>query len=605
MHLAQHGWLQAARNAGAKLRSVGSTIGHKAPEVDSQARSWSESIRQVTADLDQLNHNTEQGFLKIGGKLAEFMEAVNLISSELTALANLISGEQGRGASEALTAALDRSREMRKHSEDGKGELDGMRQEADQLRRTLAEFGKTISNFHTLGVLTRIETARLHTAGSDFGDLADDMKALAGEVQARVQSALETAASLIVPIESALRDIRALEEGQSRDLPSVISRVQANLSSFCEIQQRAHDSVIRLRAQSDAISTAFMKVIVSIQFHDITRQQVEHVVNILRRLSETPGKQRGSVAVLTLQSSQLADAAGKFAVSVASVASNLDDVAAHVLEMVEESRTLSSSSALEKDSFLLPMAQGCSAILDNLILCGETEAAAQAMSGSLSEPIGHMRESIEGIQAIEVQMQRMGLNANIRAAHVGVAGDALCVLSRNMQHLATECAQRSDCLIEALGSMRAATARLSGQHGSSPIVSHGGQDTCMEGLRAAVAELHSSSESSLVQTARIVDCGARLRQDLAETRESFSIGALFSETVSRARVRLKEIGEMSESGSPADHAAVLADFATNYTMQSERDVYRSATKAPLDAMGEGDETSDFAPKEAGEDVEFF
>ncbi len=168
------------------------------------------------------------------------MDAANLISSELTALGSLISGEQGRGASDALTAALDRSeRRSTKHSEDRKGELDGMRQQADQLRRTLAEFQKIISNFHTLGVLTRIESARLQTAGSDFGNLADDMKALAGEVSARVQSALETAASLIIPIESALRDIRALEEGQSRDLPSVISTVEANLSSFREIQERA------------------------------------------------------------------------------------------------------------------------------------------------------------------------------------------------------------------------------------------------------------------------------------------------------------------------------------------------------------------------------
>jgi hypothetical protein len=211
-----------------------------------------------------------------------------------------------------------------------------------------------------------------------------------------------------------------------------------------------------------------------------------------------------------------------------------------------------------------------------------------------------MRESIEAIQAIEVRMQRMGLNANIRAAHVGVAGDALSVLSGNMQHLALECGERSEDLIEGLNAMSAATARLSGEGRS-----RSDQDACIEGLRAAVADLHSSSEWGLVKTARIVDCGARLREDLAATRENFSIGVLFSETVSRVRVTLQQIGELSDSGSPADHEEVLADFATNYTMQSERDVYQSATKAPLVAMGEGDETPDLPPKEAGEDVEFF
>ena len=174
-------------------------------------------------------------------------------------------------------------------------------------------------------------------------------------------------------------------------------------------------------------------------------------------------------------------------------------IAVHVLGMAEESRTLSSSSALEKDSFLLPMAQRCSAILDNLILCGETEAAAQVISGSLSEPIGRMRESIEAIQAIEVRMQRMGLNANIRAAHVGVAGDALSVLSGNMQHLARECGERSEGLIEGLHAMSAATTRLSGERGLPQVSSRSYQDPCIEGLRAAVADLHSSSECSFVK----------------------------------------------------------------------------------------------------------
>ncbi len=280
--------------------------------------------------------------------------------------------------------------------------------------------------------------------------------------------------------------------------------------------------MLRLRAQSDAISGAFMKVVVSIQFHDITRQQVEHVVNILGRLAETSGNQRGSAAVLTLQSSQLADAAGKFAVSVASVASNLDDVAAHVLEMVEESRTLSSSSALEEGAFLLPMAQSCSAILDNMILCGETEAAGQVIRGSLSEPIARMRESIEAIQAIEVQMQRMGLNANIRAAHVGVAGDALSVLAGNMQHLVLECGQRSDDLIEGLGSMSAAAARLSGQRGSLPGNSRSGTDAltwkdCARPTRTCerrASALWFKPRGSLIEA-------PRLREDPSATRENF------------------------------------------------------------------------------------
>ncbi len=60
------------------------------------------ALARVIADLDLLNRNTEADFLKIGGKLGEFIETVNLISGRLTALVEMISGahraEQFAGA---------------------------------------------------------------------------------------------------------------------------------------------------------------------------------------------------------------------------------------------------------------------------------------------------------------------------------------------------------------------------------------------------------------------------------------------------------------------------------------------------------------------------
>jgi hypothetical protein len=323
---------------------------------------------------------------------------------------------------------------------------------------------------------------------------------------------------------------------------------------------------------------------------------------------------RDTAAILALQSSQLADAAEKFAASVASIAHSLDDIATHVLGMADESRTLAGLSADEKDSFFLQMEQGCSAILANLGLCAKAEAATLVTSGNLSETIGRMQGSIEEIQAIEIQMQRMGLNAGIRAAHIGAAGDALSVLAGTMQQLAFESRQRSESLAEALGSMSEAATRLSGQGGPAPASERGSQDGCLEGMRIAVAELHSSSERSCAQISQIIACGARLSEDLSATRQSFSVGALFAEAVSRARRMLKEIGEKNQSGLSCDGTEALerglADFARHYTMQAERDVHEGVTKAVVGTapVAVRAEQSEFPPEEAaelGENVEFF
>jgi hypothetical protein len=120
-------WLRAAIQVGAIGRQ-------KAAVIDSEGSRWAGMLGQVIADLDHLNHNTEQDFLRIGDKLGEFIKAVNLISCDLKALASLISGEHGLRASQALTSALDHSREMAARVEEGNALLSSMRQEARLLK---------------------------------------------------------------------------------------------------------------------------------------------------------------------------------------------------------------------------------------------------------------------------------------------------------------------------------------------------------------------------------------------------------------------------------------------------------------------------------------
>lgn len=587
---------------------------------DPQGKEYAAQLGQVIADLDLLNHNTEQDFLRIGGKLAESIEAVQLISSELTALADLASGEQGLRASQTLSSALDRSVETRTRAEEGSRALDRMCQDAARLKQTLAGFQGTVSTFKMLGMLTRMETARLGGAGTDFGNLSDDVKALAGTVQVQVEGALDAGNLLIPQIASAMQDISGLEEGQAQDVSSVISEALASLSSFRDIQETARRSSGRMRARYGAISDAFNKLIVSIQFHDITRQQVEHVIEVLRRLCSESEAENGNgsskrwdtASILAVQSSQLADAGEKFAASVASVSRNLDEIATHVLEMADESRTLSGVSEDEKNSFFVHLERGCTAILAGLSQCAKAEAATRVTSGGLAETIDRMRRPVEGMRAAQIQMQRTAMNGCISAVRLGARGNVLGVLADSMQRLASECRERSELLVEWLGSMSEAATRLSGEGEAVPAGENGGWNGSLEALRTAVAEVHSSSERSFTRIDRITDCSARLREELSTTRQSFSVGAIFAEAVSRARRMLKEIGEKAQSGCPPDGAEAseraLADFARHYTMQAERDVHEGVSKAGVGApVAAPAEQAEFPSGENDElgDVEFF
>jgi len=577
------------------------------------------SLEQVIADLDLLNHDTEQGFLSIGGKLAEFMQTVSLITSELTALAN---EEHGQRASQALTHALDRATELRAGQDDRDGGLAGMRREVGLLKRTLSGFQETVSTFRTLGLLTRIETARLGSTKADFSDLADDVTLLAGQVQSKVESALDIADSLIPPIEGAMREISFLEAGQTKDLPALISGTLTGLSSFRDAQGKARESSDRLGAEYGAISDAFKKLIVSIQFHDITRQQIEHVIEVLQRLSsESGGKDgspsrhpRGTAAVLALQSAQLADADKKFTASVNSVERNLEDIARHVLEMADQSREVSGLSDDGKGSFFLPMEQDCGAILTSLDHTANAEVTMRATRRGLAETIDRMRGPIQEIQKIESRMRRMALNARISAFHLGDTGSALDVLAGSVQQLASECRERSESLVASLGSMSEAATHSVEEQGPDTANVTGDREGYAVELRLAVADLHSATERSFALISQIVARGNRLAADLAATRMDFSVGTLFAEAVTRARGSIEEIGEKTQCGMSCDESEEpepgLADFMSHYTMQAELDVHESVTRtatgtAPMSAQVDCQYSPPGEADELGDNVEFF
>jgi methyl-accepting chemotaxis protein len=572
--------------------------------AEARGRAWAQTLGTIIGELEQLNLDTEQAFLKIGGEVTGFMRTVNLMSSDLSGLAQLASGEQGRQASEALTGVLEHSKQMGTRSEEGGRLLGKMRQEAGRLKQTLGQFSGTVATFHSLGLLTRIETARLGSAGADFGNLAEEVRLLARNVQTRVESALDTAGELIPRIEAALQEVSSLQEEQAKHLPRMISQVADSLASFREMQREAHAASLRLSAEYGEISESFKRLIVSMQFSDITRQQLEHVIEVLKHFgsgateADTASlvESAGAARALALQAAQVANAGEKFSTSVASIARSLDEVSAHAIQMVEEGSALSGLSG--KSSALRQMERGCGAILSGLTQCAGADEETRQTSEGLSEKIGRMRASIEEIRTIEMQMRRIAMNARISAEHLGPAGEALSALANAIKQRATESRQGSDALVETLDAMDEAVTQLAA-HVRPDSGETEAQNESLERMRTAVAALRSSQESSASQVSQIGTQGERLCRGIRAARASFAIGARFAEVVNRTRERLKTLidGAPAGGGGESDEAAALAlaRFAGKYTMQEQRDIHLGTS-----ASGAGEK------KDAETmDVEFF
>src|ERR1017187_2758581 len=615
--LAPHGMRTAFRSLSKSLQWTLAAL-RRPFDSGSAGIAWRPTVDQVVKDLENLNRSTERDFLAVGEKLIEFRLAARRVASDMAALTELISGEQGRNASHALTRMLEYSRAMDARIEQSGQALGQAHDLSCRIRQAFSGLHNTVSVFRALCTLTQIETSRLGSSGADFGDLAAEVRPLSESIQSSVEGVLKVSSRLDQGIQTAMRSGTELRARQLKELPALIAAVIDSLQSLDERRQRAAELSARQAAQYDAVCGAVDDVVRSVQFHDITRQQIEHVVHALGQLRSAGESGRGSRssyppgahAVLALESSQLSGAAGIFASSLQSMERDLESIAVRVQNMADASRTLMGISADDQDSFFLRLEGHFTAILKMLGTCTTAQAEMGSTAANLAETIGGMRESVAGIRRIEIRIQRIATNATIRATHIGAAGDALNVIAEVMQGLALDSNKNTEDVAGALDAMSVAANCVSGARGQAASGADSGTGEVTGEMRHAVAELHSSSESSFSRVNQIAALGARLAGDAGAVRGGLTAGPLFAQVVNRARGELDRIGAQAGGGSLAGAetapAHQLEGLARHYTMQRERDVHESMTKgsalpaapaeAPRVALQDGD---------LGDNVELF
>ena len=585
---------------------------------------WGTTVQQVIADLENLNRSTESDFLAVGEKLAEFRSAAREISSDMAAVNDLISGEHGRNRSAALTRMLATFGKMAARIERSGQALAGVGDLSRRIRLAFSGLRDTAPVFRTLCTLTRIETSRLGGAGAGFSDLADEVARLSESIQSTGESVLETSSQLDRSVQSAVERGSGIHARELRELPALIAGVGNSLAAFDERQRKARETSVLQAARHAEVREAIDNLVGSIQFHDITRQQIDHVAQALGELRSSFPSGRASRssappqarAVLTLQSSQLASAERVFASSIAQIEGDLDGIAARVKDMAEDSRTLMGVTEDDQNSFFLQMEEAFTAILEGIGSCTAAEKEIASTAAELEATIGQMRRSLAVTRAIEIQIQRIAINATIRAAHIGAAGGALDVIAGVIERLALDSNRNTEDVAGALDGMSDAAGRVSGGAGPESGVGpgeaiDGGDHDPVGEMRAALLELHSSSESSFSRVSRIAALSSRLAEDIAAVRSGFSAGQLLAEVVHRSLGELERIGaegmpESLEAGEAAPTAG-LEGFARHYTMQMEREVHErvaggAAIRSPEPQPGD---TAESPQDGLGDNVELF
>ena len=315
-------------------------------------------LREFVDEIEEMNRSTEGQFLMLGSKLQGFYREVKEISKMTETVAELMTCDRITTAIDGLRGVFARVEYLESESQRHAAILREILESLDGVRHSLADFQKFVRKLNVFCTTTRIESARLGEDCIGFDTLADDIRKLAGNIELKsgnILCALDTLRSLLRQNLSRVLQVETVQRRQTR---TILDQTQSSLTSLMEKHELSVSIARHISSRCSELSRLIGEIVTSMQFHDITRQQIEHVAQALRLVSgEAPsGWELSSISeVCELQATQLRDAAQKLSTAVSEIIANLRAVAQGITSMTHETAEMTGGAGEAGSSFLRGM----------------------------------------------------------------------------------------------------------------------------------------------------------------------------------------------------------------------------------------------------------
>lgn len=547
-------------------------------------------------ELETLTDRTESHFLLIGEGLLDFHRRSKEMSNRAHEVANWMAGDGLGGIHAELTDLSEKMtrqlKEMRLATERNDLILQEVTGLLTDLLQPLCGFRRAVKKLFALGIATQIESSRLIQDNSDQRPLDEELNNLADAIKAsshKVTTRRESLGRIVAQAQSVARTLRIR---QSESAEEIGGQVRSTLAYLKRKGLSSADKVESLSRRADDISSSIGEIVSSIQFHDITRQQVEHVRIALRDLAGELEKRpddsstedrlilAGAVAeVCGLQSAQLLHARKELNGAVHSIIDSLQGLSISVTGMAKEARQAAGMAEGSGNTFFAELRTAIDTVASTL--GEEADAKLQLMSAVdiVTREVSDMSDLVNDIERNISAMKTVAINASIDATNGGDKGAVLGIISDEIQQISQNLLSHShdmhgglEAVISAARTLREATA--------------GEDKERLEQIRRltndfrALLSLVQDKDADIVSLLQSMDEQAwRLADEINQTAASISVHRTFNQIIDKSLIDLDHIIQQGPESAAMPvskgDSPIFNGLIARYTMQSERKVHQA------------------------------
>jgi len=412
-------------------------------------------LRKQQKDLTELSGNTENEFLLLGTRLQDFSSRAKSLAEQSTHIAGLFDGNRednpldraGRVSEETLAILKMFDAE----TIEATSRINLIAAKIKRLSKHKRDFDIISRTLRVLGINIKIQGAQISEGSDNSFFLADGISKLSIKTNIIVNklfSCLKRADASILPIAGRIDQYLQKDRSQTAQTEKRISKALGKLKGMFDLSTGLSANIA---SRSSEISKRVSAVVISMQFHDISRQIMEHVAeameDICKKIEGYPASDNGcgqhlaayTSKIATVQMSQMDLVAYEMEDAEKKMITALEEIARRTADQSEEISNVSGAGETKSDdSIIVQFSSEISTVISSLSEKTDINRYILEEVKAVSKTVKEMSSFIKDVENIAESIKLLALNAQIKAEHIGESALALGALAREVRDISIQ-----------------------------------------------------------------------------------------------------------------------------------------------------------------------